>query len=143
MRVKYLSEQASAEFRKRRRHWSQYAPFSLESLDLIDRHGSLTDTERDILKEYLLHRKRERKAKLELIEKRADYLERAALPVAVTVFSVVTWLLVEFQASLPVRQAVQAVTFVACAAGWAYTRATALRRVAAARKSLARLGKVD
>ena len=143
MRVKNLREQATAEFNQRRHQWSQYAKYSLATLDCIERHGSLTDAERDILKEYLLHRKREHKAKLELIEKQADYLERAALPVAVTVFSVVTWLLVEFQASIPVRQAAQAVTFIVCTGGWAYTRAIALRRVAAVRKSLARLGKVD
>ena len=143
MRVKYLSEQATAELKERRRQWQQYARINLATLDLIEQRGALTDTERDNLKEYLLHRKRERKANLELIEKQADYLERATLPVAVTAFSLVTWLLVEFQASIPVRQAVQAVTFVACVVGWAYTRATALRRVAAARRSLARLGKVD
>ena len=143
MRVKYLFEQATAELKERRRQWQQYARINLATLDLIEQRGALTDTERDNLKEYLLHRKRERKANLELIEKQADYLERATLPVAVTAFSLVTWLLVEFQASIPVRQAVQAVTFVACVVGWAYTRATAFRRVAAARKSLARLGKVD
>ena len=143
MRVKYLSEQATAELKERRRQWQQYARINLATLDLIEQRGALTDTERDNLKEYLLHRKRERKANLELIEKQADYLERATLPVAVTAFSLVTWLLVEFQASIPVRQAVQAVTFVACVVGWAYTRATAFRRVAAARKYLARLGKVD
>ena len=143
MRVKYLSEQATAELKERRRQWQQYARINLATLDLIEQRGALTDTERDNLKEYLLHRKRERKANLELIEKQADYLERATLPVAVTASSLVTWLLVEFQASIPVRQAVQAVTFVACVVGWAYTRATAFRRVAAARKSLARLGKVD
>ena len=99
MRVKHLSEQATAEFKERRRHWGRYVTFSLDTLDLIERTGKLTDAERIVLKEYLLHRKRERKAKLELIEKRADYLERAALPVAVTAFSVVTWLLIELQAS--------------------------------------------
>ena len=103
----------------------------------------MTDAERIVLKEYSLHWKRERKAKLELIEKRADYLERAALPVAVTALSVVTWLLIELQASPAVRQVVQALTFLVCAVGWAYTRDIAFRRVADARKSLARLGKVD
>ena len=143
MRVKHLSEQATAQFKERRRHWAQFAALSLDTLDLIERNGILTDAERIVLKEYSLHWKRERKAKLELIEKRADYLERAALPVAVTALSVVTWLLIELQASPAVRQVVQALTFLVCAVGWAYTRVIAFRRVADARKSLARLGKVD
>lgn len=71
MRVKYLSEQATAELKERRRQWQQYARINLATLDLIEQRGALTDTERDNLKEYLLHRKRERKANLELIEKQA------------------------------------------------------------------------
>ena len=62
---------------------------------------------------------------------------------AVTALSVVTWLLIELQAAPAVRQVVQALTFLVCAVGWAYTRDIAFRRVADARKSLARLGKVD
>ena len=35
MRVKYLSEQATAELKERRRQWQQYARINLATLDLI------------------------------------------------------------------------------------------------------------
>ena len=101
MSIKTHVEQATAEFKERQLNWTQFAAHSIEVLDLTERHSNLTDVQRSSLKEYLLFRKRERKAELEILEKQSDYLERSALPVAVTFFSVVTWLLVEvFQVSI-------------------------------------------
>ena len=144
MSIKTHVEQATAEFKERQLNWKQFAAHSIEALDLTERHSNLTDAQRASLKEYLLFRKRERKAELEIAEKRSDYLERSALPVAVTFFSVVTWLLVEvFQVSGLWRQLIQVAAFAIAAGGWHFLRTLALRKISAARKHLALLGKVD
>lgn len=144
MSIKTHVEQATAEFKERQLNWTQFAAHSIEVLDLTERHSNLTDVQRASLKEYLLFRKRERKAELEILEKQSDYLERSALPVAVTFFSVVTWLLVEvFQVSIFWRHLIQVPAFAIAAGGWYFARVLALRRISAAREHLARLGKVD
>ncbi len=136
-------EQATAEFKDRQRIWNQYAVHNIESLEVIERQGKLTDAQRASLREFLLYRKRERKAELEIVEKKADFVERAALPVAVTFFSVVTWLLVEMQVPTFSRRLAQVVAFVIASGGWHFARSFAFRRIEVARTHLARLGKVD
>lgn len=112
-------------------------------LELVERTASLSEAERAELKEYLLYRKREQKAALEAAEKREDYLERASLTVAVTFFSVVTWLLTEFSVQGTWREILLIGAFTISVAGWGYTRAKTFRKVVEVRRSLAKLGKVD
>lgn len=142
MKIKEHIEQATAEFKQRRLDWRQLAAYDIETLELIE-HQSLTIAQRETLVEYLRVRKRERKAELEVLEKRADYLERAALPVAVTFFSVAAWFLTELQAPDAWRRAIQVLAFIVAVGAWQGIRAFAFRQIVEARKSLARLGRVD
>ena len=143
MGIHHHVEQATTSFKTRRSRWHQYTPYGVEVLELVERTASLSEAERAELKEYLLYRKREQKAALEAAEKREDYLERASLTVAVTFFSVVTWLLTEFSVQGTWREILQIGAFMISVAGWGYTRAKTFRTVVEVRRSLAKLGKVD
>lgn len=143
MKIKHHIEQATAAFKERQGDWSRLDAYSIEVLELVERTSNLKDAERTVLQEYLLFRKRKLKIELEVMERAADYVERAALPVAVTSFSVVNWLLIELQASDGWRSVVQVLAFVSAVATWYGMRTLAFRRTTKARRQLAKLGRVD
>lgn len=144
MKFSHIAEQAAAEFKTRRRSWKKFASASINTLELIERYQNLPVAEREALQEYLRHRKRKLLAELKIAEKKAEYWERAALPIAATFFSVMVWLatVAGFTTGAP-RVVIPAIAFVASVALWAGIRYVCWMWLEASIRDQTELGKVE
>jgi hypothetical protein len=99
--------------------------------------------ERQSLDAVILGRKREIKASLEVRERIADLVDKAALPLAAAAPVFMTVLASEQLISGPVRSALLISAYVVGAAAWFACRLLAFYYSQSARRQLAILGKVD
>lgn len=143
MKFSSITEQATAEFKKRRRLWRKFASVSIETLELIEQHPGLPFAERKALMEHLRQRKREAQAQLKVAEKRAEFWERAALPIAATFFSVLAWLSAEAGLTGSLKVGVTVAAFTAAVAMWAWIRYICWKRLEASLRGQTTLGKVE
>ncbi len=142
MSIQDLATQASAERAERRVGWSTFRKLSPETLEELLRKP-LRDEQRDSLQEYLLLERRKQKADLDIREKRGDFREKAALPIAAAVSFLGSWsaglvfVPTEWKAGLILVFGLLGSLL------WWLIRRNGFQVVTEARRQLALLGKVD
>ena len=127
---------------QRRERWPQYASLSIEVLDELEQHDPDQERRQDI-REFLLYDRRAIKARLEEQERRAEYWEKSATPIAAVVFGVIAWFSLRLQVPAEYRPWSDIASFVASSAIWLAMRLQAYRSTVDARRKLTHLGKVD
>jgi hypothetical protein len=142
MSLQELATQAAAERAERRKHWAIFRRMSPDTLEELLRK-SITDEQRASLQEYLLLARRQRKADLEEQEKRGDFREKAALPIAAGASFFGSWSATLVYVPAPWKPWLIAAFGLLGALSWWVIRSNGFQVIADARKQLALLGKVD
>ena len=137
-----LATQAAAERAERRKHWATFRRMSPDTLEELLRKP-IGDEQRTSLQEYLLIERRKEKADFEDQEKRGDFREKAALPIAAAASFFGSWSATLVYVPAPWKPWLIAVFGFVGALLWWRVRASAFRIVTDARRRLAFLGKVD
>ena len=142
MSLQDLATQATAERAERHKLWSLFRKMSPETLEeLLSK--SIEPAYRASLQEYLLLERRKQKADLEVQEKRGDFREKAALPIAAAASFFGSWSATLAYVPVYLKPWFIAVFGLLGALLWWLMRDSGFRLITEARKRLAFLGKVD
>ncbi|WP_257865201.1 hypothetical protein [Variovorax sp. ZS18.2.2] len=136
---------AQALVRRTERRKAIASDFEGISLDALEEMESMTlsEAQRANLKEHAMLYKRRLKVEFEIREKRGDFREKAALPIAVSMFSITAWFMNVLQLTSDARMGVDIIAFAVSVLTWGMIRLNALGLIGLARRNLAALGKVD
>ena len=124
---------------------AKYRVIPIQGLEQLvdDPSSSLSSTQREEIRTYLVLGKRELKAELEHMERVGEFYEKSGMPMAVTSFSAYTWLVHSIGLAGTLRFALDILMFSIAVGIWMSMRWIAWRRVERARRLLIELGKVD